>query len=53
MIYTYLSSDGEENFALKIHEIDFVATLLVIVIHTINDFAIRIEDRAAIAMEHK
>lgn len=51
LIYTYLPSDREEDFALKVHEIDFVASNFLVVIDAINDLTIRIKNRAAIPME--
>ena len=37
---TYPLKYGEENFALKIHEINFTAALLIIIINSINNLPI-------------
>lgn len=47
-VICYLPTYSEENFSMQIHEMNFIAALLVIVIDAINDLALGIKDSATI-----
>lgn len=44
----YLPTNGEENFSSQIHEMNFIAAFLAVVINAINNLTLGIEDSATI-----